>query len=392
MRTVVLSEIADQVRGVSYGKTDVVDRPLDGYLPVIRANNITDEGLELSNLVFVRSEKVGERQKIRSGDIVIAASSGSISVVGKAAQSLTDLEAGFGAFCKVVRPSGRVDHRYLGHFFRTPAYRQKMSALAAGANINNLKNEHIDDLEIPVPPLEEQKRIADILDQADALRRKRQRALDRLGQLGQAIFIEMFGDPIASGLTSLADVLTAASNGMNVEQNNTGLGVPVTRIETIWNGTIDYSRVRWTNVDAKSAERFFLRDGDILFSHINSPEHIGKTALYRGSPKHLLHGINLLRLQPDRTKISPIWLLHLLKSRSVRAYFRNRCKKAVNQASLNQGDLAALHFVVPDILEQRAFSARVVQIWEHAPILENAVRRQSELFASLQYHAFQGEL
>ena len=198
MTVVALAEIADQIRGVSYGKTDVVDRPAEGFLPVLRANNITDDGLSFDDLVYVRAEKVSAKQHVQSGDIVIAASSGSISVVGKAAQAEHDLGAGFGAFCKVVRPSPKVHARYIGHFFKTQDYRRKMSALAAGANINNLKNEHIDEIDIPLPSLDEQKRIAAILDQADELRRKRQHAIERLNQLGQAIFHEMFGDPVTN--------------------------------------------------------------------------------------------------------------------------------------------------------------------------------------------------
>ncbi|MXP29697.1 restriction endonuclease subunit S [Porphyrobacter algicida] len=198
MTVIALAEIADQIRGVSYAKADVVDRPAEGFLPVLRANNITDDGLSFDDLVYVRAEKVSAKQQVRSGDIVIAASSGSISVVGKAAQAEHDLGMGFGAFCKVVRPSPKVHARYIGHFFKTRDYRRRMSALAAGANINNLKNEHIDEIEIPLPTLDEQKRIAGILDQADELRRKRQRAIDRLNQLGQAIFHEMFGDPVTN--------------------------------------------------------------------------------------------------------------------------------------------------------------------------------------------------
>jgi type I restriction enzyme S subunit len=195
MTVVALAEIADQVRGVSYGKADVVDRPAEGFVPVLRANNITDHGLSFDDLVYVRANKISAKQQVKSGDIVIAASSGSISVVGKAAQAEGDLGMGFGAFCKVVRPSPKVHARYIGHYFTTQEYRKRMSALAAGANINNLKNEHIDEIEIRLPPLDEQKRIAAILDQADELRCKRQLAINRLNQLGQAIFHEMFGDP-----------------------------------------------------------------------------------------------------------------------------------------------------------------------------------------------------
>jgi type I restriction enzyme S subunit len=100
---------------------------------------------------------------------------------------------------------------YLSHFFRTQEYRRKISELAAGVNINNLRNEHIDNLEIPLPPLAEQRRIAAILDQADALRRARRRAVARLNDLGQAVFYEMFvGDSTykRAKLSELCDVIT----------------------------------------------------------------------------------------------------------------------------------------------------------------------------------------
>ncbi|MBK6865073.1 MAG: restriction endonuclease subunit S [Ideonella sp.] len=97
-------------------------------------------------------------------------------------------------------PNDKVDAGYLAQFFKTPSYRRTISSLAAGANINNLKSEHLDDLLIPLPPFPEQRRIAAILDQADALRAKRREALAQLDSLTQSIFIEMFGDPIANPL------------------------------------------------------------------------------------------------------------------------------------------------------------------------------------------------
>ena len=122
MSEVTVGEIATQVRGVSYGKTDVQDRPASDCLPVLRANNITDDGLSFEELVFVKVSRIRDSQLLKAGDIVIAASSGSLSVVGKAAQVGRDLDAAFGAFCKVVRPGPKVHPAYLGHFFRTPAY------------------------------------------------------------------------------------------------------------------------------------------------------------------------------------------------------------------------------------------------------------------------------
>ena len=170
-------ELAKQLRGVSYGKSDASSTPRPGYLPVLRAGNITEDGLTFDDLVFVPAERISEKQKIRRNDVVIAASSGSLDVVGKAARALNDYEGGFGAFCKVLRPGSDVDPAYFAHFFRTQQYRQRASALAAGVNINNLRNEHLDEIQIPIPALREQRRLAEILDTAQALRAKRRAAL-----------------------------------------------------------------------------------------------------------------------------------------------------------------------------------------------------------------------
>ena len=393
---VLVSELAEQVRGVTYGKGDASSTPRPGYLPVLRAGNITEDGLTFDDLVFVPAERISEKQRIRQNDVVIAASSGSLDVVGKAARALHDYEGGFGAFCKVLRPGPHVDPAYFAQFFRTPQYRQRVSALAAGVNINNLRNEHLDQMQIPLPPLPEQRRIAEILDKADALRAKRRAALAQLDTLTQSIFLDMFGDPATNPkgwpISSLGDVVLSIRNGVNREQKTGGEGWPITRIETISEGLIDPARVRWIDPDPALLGAFRLEIDDILFSHINSIAHIAKTALYTGVPELLIHGINLLRIRPNREAVEPAWLLHLLKHNQVRAHFRTRCKPAVNQASLNQNDVQALQMFLPPVSLQREF-VRVLQTAHAIGEVQRAgMCALDECFRGLQYRAFRGEL
>lgn len=189
-QTVTVGEIAKQVRGVSYDKSQVSNNPDEGLIPILRAGNIQDGSLLLDqDLVFVPESYVSSQQLLRPGDIVVAASSGSIDVVGKAAQIQKEWQGSFGAFCKVVRPtSERIDPRYLHHFFQSSGYRRKVLSLAAGANINNLKNEHIDDLEIPLPPLEEQRRIAAILDKVRSIQDRVEARTEALRSFEESLF------------------------------------------------------------------------------------------------------------------------------------------------------------------------------------------------------------
>ncbi len=285
--------------------------------------------------------------------------------------------------------------RYAYHHLRC-FWARANSSSQFGSATNYIRMGNFEDYKLPIPPLEDQRRIADILDRADLLRTKRQAALTQLESLTQSLFLDLFGDPATSSEQwpecTLGDVLTAIRNGVNAGQRTEPSGWPITRIETIWNGTIDLERVRWIEPDDSLIENFQLHAGDILFSHINSVEHIGKVALYSGDPERLIHGINLLRLRPKLDLVDPIWLLHLLKNDAVRTVFRTRCKRAVNQASLNQPDIKSLAISLPPLALQQDFARRVRAV-EHLQAKHNAsLVEMDALFATLQHDSFNGEL
>ncbi|WP_404357014.1 restriction endonuclease subunit S [Methylotuvimicrobium sp. KM1] len=160
-----LSKVTQIIRGVTYRKNDSADIQVDGYLPVLRANNIQNNRLLFDDLVYVPGNLISEQQKIKCGDIVVAMSSGSRNIVGKAASAIEDWIGGFGAFCGVLRPITSINARYVKWFTVSSEYRNKVSELAAGVNINNLKPSHFDEILIPIAPLSEQHQIAAKLDE-----------------------------------------------------------------------------------------------------------------------------------------------------------------------------------------------------------------------------------
>jgi type I restriction enzyme S subunit len=156
-RTTV-GEVSASVRGVTYKKEQARAQAAEEYVPLLRATNISG-GLAFDDLIFVPSHVVRPEQYLRLGDVVVASSSGSSSVVGKSAQLRREWNGTFGAFCMVLRPSDSLEPSYLAHYVGSPTVRQRWSALAAGTNINNLKRDHITETTLPLPPLNEQKRI-----------------------------------------------------------------------------------------------------------------------------------------------------------------------------------------------------------------------------------------
>lgn len=158
-----LGALGQVIRGVTYKKDQAQATPGEGLVPLLRATNIA-ERLILDGFVYVPETVVRPEQRLRKDDILIAASSGSIKIVGKAAQLLEDWDGTFGAFCAVFRSSPVVNARYVAWFLASPVYRAEVSRLAAGININNLKREHLLTMPVPVPPLPEQDRIVALLD------------------------------------------------------------------------------------------------------------------------------------------------------------------------------------------------------------------------------------
>ena len=146
------------VRGVSYSAADVSKEPMDGYIPVLRANNI-GERTNYEDLVFVKTERIKPQQLLLRGDYLIALSSGSKNLVGKASYIDRDILASFGAFCGVIRVRNQTFHPYVGVFLSSPFYRETLAKASRGIGINNLTTSVLRELPFPLPPLAEQRRI-----------------------------------------------------------------------------------------------------------------------------------------------------------------------------------------------------------------------------------------
>jgi type I restriction enzyme S subunit len=157
---VQIADVAELIRGVTYAKDDARSVQESGYLPVLRATNIQESRLVLdSDLVFVPKGNVSANQTLRAGDIVLATSSGSKHLVGKSALLRHEWSGSFGAFCAAIRPSSTIDSRYLASFLQSPAYWKQIGEKSMGVNINNLRRGDIESVTLPLPDLEEQRRI-----------------------------------------------------------------------------------------------------------------------------------------------------------------------------------------------------------------------------------------
>ena len=191
-----LGEVCDFVRGVTYDKADARTEMKSGFIPLLRATNITEKGLLREDFVFVPKNGVRADQKLMSGDALITIASGSASVVGRSVLVEDPGEMTFGAFCGVLRPSSEIFSRYLSHFMSSRSVRTAWSEAAQGTNINNLKRDDILQTECLLPPLEEQKRIVALLDAATARVRELSACYERARNHANNLFASALRDEL----------------------------------------------------------------------------------------------------------------------------------------------------------------------------------------------------
>ncbi|MDZ7122893.1 restriction endonuclease subunit S [Escherichia coli] len=216
-----------------------------------------------------------------------------------------------------------------------------------------------------IPPLSEQKRIVKILSTWDkaisvtekllANSQRQKKALMQQLITGNKRLLDENGVRFSREWkqVELGDVFEKVSNGLTYDANSLD-GLPVTRIETISTGRVNFEKVGWAP-DCDNTRRFKLNLGDILYSHINSLEHIGRVA-YFNDDKPLYHGMNLLLL---RTKMqnNSLFLFHLLNSQVGKKYAKTYAKSAVNQASISTTDIKTFKVFIPERLEQQKIAS-----------------------------------
>ena len=150
----------------------------------------------------------------------------------------------------------------------------------------------------------------------------------------------------------IGQVFSTIRNGATIQQDKVVDGIPITRIETIADGTVDMNRLGYASVQGENFKDFYLEEGDILMSHINSVSHLGKVAIFENRNEKIIHGMNLLCLKTYPDKLLPKYAFYYLKSLQFRSSIKKITKKSVNQASFNISNLKEIDIPLPSLSTQ----------------------------------------
>jgi type I restriction enzyme, S subunit len=293
-----------------------------------------------------------------------------------------------------IRPHDRLDRRYLLRFLRQPIQVAKASALATGANLPRLSPKVLADFPIPLPALEEQRRIAAVLDAADELRAKRRESLALLDSLTESVFLDMFGDPVTNPMgwqrPTLGEVVASLQYGHRFyNESYSDEGVPIVRITDLNDaGDLDFSAMPRMAVSAEDRERFVLRPGVLLFAR--SGATVGKVALVRPGDPECIAGAYFITLTFGG-EVIPSYAKAFLRSSYVRAQVLRQSRQAAQQ-NFSGPALRRLLMPVPPIGLQRRFDELVNALGQRKDTATSSAGELDALFASLQHRAFRGEL
>jgi type I restriction enzyme S subunit len=409
-----ITGLCKKIRGVSYNKDQASREPKPDYVSLLRANNLNNDALNFDDLVFVPKQRVSDHQILRLGDVVIAMSSGSKSVVGKTAQLHTDWAGTFGAFCGVLRPVELIEPKFFGYFFRTRYYRNTISELAAGSNINNLKNEHFEQIQVPIPPLNEQKRIVAKLEKLLGKVEAAQERLDKIpvilkrfrqSVLAAACSGKLTGDWRNSApseelpadwqnatLGQHTELITKGASPKWQGINYAESGVLFVTSENVGVGKMLLDKPKFVEKEFSIRQkRSILQRGDLLTNIVGAS--IGRSAIYdREDVANINQAVALIRLNKG---ISRNYVLMVLNS-PILVQHMNEEKVDVARANLSLKDVAAFPLPLPPIEEQKEIVRRVEDLFKFADQIEERYKKArtytDKLTQSILAKAFRGEL
>ncbi len=334
------------------------------------------------------------RSQIEPGDVLvsIAGTIGRSAVVPANAPPLNCNQA-----LAILRPTNQILRPFLQHWLNSENAKAQIRGASVTGTISNLSLTQIGNLNIDLPPLPEQKRIAQILDAADTLRVKRRAALAQVEELTQAIFLEMFGDPATNPmgwpLKSLGDILEIPlRNGLSPSHSGTVVAKVLT-LSAVTRGEFDPEAVKTSTFAATPPPDQAVCRSDLLICRGNG--NINMVGLGRFAPTDMPDTTfpdTIIAARVKTSLVVPAFLELLWNSVAVRTQIESLARTTNGTFKVNQTMLEGIRFVLPPLSSQQKFGRRVAAAKKLKAAHRRSLAELDALFAALQHRAFRGEL
>ncbi|HFQ4856076.1 TPA: restriction endonuclease subunit S [Vibrio vulnificus] len=347
-----------------------------------------------SELNFITQEKYDSLRsgKIERGDILFCLR-GSL---GKFAVIENDLKGAIASSLVIIRANDKITLSYLKHYLGSVLCAKEIDTFENGAAQPNLSATDLKSFKIPLPPLDEQKRIAAILDKADAIRQKRKQAIALADEFLRSVFLDMFGDPVSNPkgweVKPLSELIMKGDKinyGIVQPGDHVEDGIPIVRVGDIKDGSIDKSKLKRVAriIDEKHSKSRLVGD-EILITCVGAT--VGKVALADAS----LSGFNTVRALTRvrlNEEVNRSFVFRYLQSPFIQGYFQSQLR-TVGQPTLNGKQIGETPILLPNLNMQREF-LQLSDMAQTAKDLSNSQLIEADnMFNALSQKAFSGQL
>ena len=344
------------------------------------------DDLRNDDLIKYTNDEAGVFVKKR--DVIIAWDGANAGTIGYGLEGLIGSTL---AKLSIVNPE--VDTEYLARFLQSKF--REIRDNCTGATIPHVSRAHLISLEIPFPPLKEQKRIAAILDKADAIRRKRQQAIQLADNFLRSVFLDMFGDPVTNPkdfpIGTIRDFVETANYGSSGKASETEGEYPMLRMGNItYEGAWDFTNLKYIDLSEKDKPKYLTQKGDLLFNRTNSKELVGKTAVFEEEKPMAIAGY-LIRVRTNDLG-NNYYLSGYLNSAHGKKTLVGMCKSIVGMANINAQELQNIKILLPPIELQNEFEKIVKTTKQKLKSFDKSSQLLNDNFNSLSQKAFAGEL
>lgn len=289
--------------------------------------------------------------------------------------------------------------RWVWRYLNSPGGRHFFGAMAAGSagSMPKISGAKLKSMPIPLPPLPELRRIADILDKADAIRRKRKEAIGFTEELLRSAFLEMFGDPVTNpkgwDVKPLGTLLTMPlRNGLSPASGGAHAANVLT-LSAITRGRFDESAVKYGAFALEPWDDVRLDERDFLICRGNGNlAMVGTGAFPTSSDATVVFPDTMIAARVDETRVSRAFLNTVWKSQLVRRQVEAGARTTNGTFKVNQTLVESVSIPVPALRQQRAFDAAATEVSKLSEKLVHASQHACVLFDSLVHRAFRGEL
>ncbi|MEX0825360.1 MAG: restriction endonuclease subunit S [Acidimicrobiia bacterium] len=372
-------------------------QPFQGTRPYVATGDLHDDGrLESASVTYDQRPSRANLQ-VRAGDVCLARMRGTTKVREfSASDELLILSTGF----VILRArAGHLEPAYLRNYLLSCEFQTAKDRLCTGAIQPAITNGGLAELEIPLPPIEEQRRIAAVLDAADALRAKRRQAIAKLDTLTEAIFIDMFVKAGTSEWTvSTIDELAAPTKGsirtgpfgsQLLHSEFTDAGVAVLGIDNAVQNRFAWGERRYISHEKyENLKRYTVFPGDVLVTIMAT---CGRVAVVPDGIPTAINTKHLCCITLDQGRCLPDYLWGCL---SIHPDVRRQlgATRGAVMPGLNMGIIGRAEIPVPPLSLQGSFAGSKSSVDRRVAELRDSESRLDTLFASLQQRAFRGEL